>query len=155
YQLRLRHHFRYSLEVFEESTGDTHQAHLGLARWLTQLRGSAPMRRLRSPPARTCLSAAAALITALQSIGWQRVGNATAAGARAIIRTTEPAIALGRWFLLPFSIGAPRRRWGSHMTRRIREHMRHPGQSWIPGLPLTACLALGLLLACVLVFPRL
>jgi hypothetical protein len=41
------------------------------------------------------------------------------------------------------------------MRSRSRLSQRYPGNSWVLGLTLTACAALVLLLACVLLFPRL
>jgi hypothetical protein len=113
------------------------------------------VRRLRTIPARAWLYAAAAILTALQYIGWHRVGDTTAAGARAVVRTIGPAITLGWPFLLALTISIVTPRWGSRITGRVRDHLRRPSESWMLGMTLTACLALGLLLACVLVFPRL
>jgi hypothetical protein len=95
---------------------------------------------------------AAALLAVLQYIGWHRVGDLFAVGTRAVAGVIAPAITLGWPFLLAFtaSIIARRRAAG-----RVRERLSRPGESWVLGLTLTAFLALGLLLACVLIFPRL
>jgi hypothetical protein len=113
------------------------------------------MRRVRTVPARTWLFVAAALITVLQYLGWQRVGDQAAAGVRVVARAIGPAISLGWPILLALGISAITGPWASRIAGPLRSHRHRLGESGMAGLTLAASAALGLLLACVLLFPRL
>jgi len=113
------------------------------------------MRRLRTIPPRLWLFAAAALITTLQYIGWHRVGDTIAAGVHAAGRTIGPAITLSWPFVLALAFSVATSSWGRRIASSARDRSDPRGESGMPGLTLAVCAALGLLLACVLVFPRL
>ncbi len=98
--------------------------------------------------------ATAALVTGLQFIGWHRVGNTITASTQAVARAISPVVPFGWPLLLAVGITVvfPR---VSRIAALVRQRLRRPGEGWTLGLSLTGFLAVGLLLACVLVFPRL
>lgn len=113
------------------------------------------MARLRAIPWQLWLYATAVVVMGLQFIGWHRVTDGATAGARAVGRTIAPALTVGWPVLVAFAIGTVAPRWLPAIGGRIRGRSRRPSENWMPGLAVTICLAIGLLLACVLVFPRL
>jgi Pentapeptide repeats (8 copies) len=113
------------------------------------------MARLRVIPWRLWLYATAVVVMGLQVIGWHRVTDTATAAARTVGRTIEPALTVGWPLLVAVAIGTVAPRWLPAIGGRIRGNSRRPSENWLPGLAVTACLAIGLLLACVLVFPQL